>query len=178
MAVHFQLSVCEYVIFIDQTKIGRLPIVFVFVSSFPDSWLRSFIPVIIHVYYYSSMISWSPTSDDLCRPTPSNQVQSHSYSESVLSLAQNPNHHIKSKSLAPCQPIRSQLLAHCQPIRTQVLWLRMNMRDYRLRNGVSGMRLREENGKMLSMTGNISKYGHQSMTLVCGMLTTFPLHYH
>ena len=44
------------------------------------------------------------------------------------------------------------------------------MRDYRLKNGVSGMRLREENGKMLSMTGNISKYSNQSMTLVCGIL--------
>ena len=45
------------------------------------------------------------------------------------------------------------------------------MRDYRLRNGVSVMRLREENGKMLSMTGNISKYSNQSMTLVCGIST-------
>ena len=45
------------------------------------------------------------------------------------------------------------------------------MRGHRLRNGVSGMRLREENGKMPSMTGNISKYSNQSMTLVCGMST-------
>ena len=121
VTVHYQLFLYEYVIFIDQMKTGWLPIVFVLVSSFPDSWLRSFIPVIIHVYYYSSMISWSLTSDDLCRPTPSNQVQSHSYSESVLSLAQNPNHHITSQLLALCQPITSQLLALYQPIRIQRL---------------------------------------------------------
>ena len=125
MTVHYQHSLNVYVIFINQMKTGWLPIEFVFVSSFSDSWLHSVIPIIIYVYYYhySSMISWSLTSDVLCRPTPSNQAQSHSYSESVLSLDQNPNHHITSKLLAPCQPITSQLLALWQPITSQLLAL-------------------------------------------------------